>query len=572
MLEKTQLFSGLAAESDRDYWQQKLAGNLPAIELPSDYPRQLESKNNYRSHCFELKTETIGLLKQFSIDKNVSLNIIILAIFQVWLYRYTKQEDLVLATRNSIDSGNPVIIRVNLAEELSFNSFLELVERTVLEAQAHQNYSFESLINRLLPSGSAHLKVGFEVENSDVRANQRDSDLFNFELSLAIVRQKESLAIAFKYDSSLYHDATIERLAKHWQTLATHALTTPEQPISQLPLLTTESQNELLFDWNQTQVEYPTDKNIYQLFEARVKENPQAIAVIFAGKQLTYQELNQKANQLARYLQSLGVKPEVLVGICIERSLEMVIGLLGILKAGGAYVPFDPHYPEDRLSYMLEDSQVEVLLSQESLEASLPSHQAQVFCLDTDWHQVEQYSQDNLDVDIGAKNLAYVIYTSGSTGKPKGVMNTHQGIHNRLRWMQEAYQLNSCERVLQKTPFSFDVSVWEFFWTLMTGAAMVLAKPEGHKDGNYLVELIAQQRVTTMHFVPSMLQIFLQESDLTQCNSLKRVFCSGEALPFELTKRFFERLECELHNLYGPLQKQLLTLLFGSVNPKMIPR
>ena len=550
MFEQTQTFS-IAAQTDLKYWQQKLAGNLPIIELPHDYPRQL-STNNYGSYCFELNSEIIAAIEQFSLEKNVSIELILLTTFQIFLYRYTKQEDLILPLVGlNGDRANPVILRVNLIENISYVGFLEHVKQTITEALEHHNYSFQSLIDRLLPeSGLAHFKVWFEYQNNIEKFQHQKL----FDVALKIVRQETSLLINFQYNRDLYDVSTISRMVEHWQTLTASAVTTPELSISELPLLTEAEREELLTQWNQTQVKYPTDKNIYQLFEAQVKQNKDAIAVVFEGKQLTYQELNQKANQLAHYLQTLGVKPEVKVGICIERSLEMVVGLLGILKAGGAYVPFDPHYPEDRLSYMLKDSQVKVLLTQKSLESSLPSHDCQTLCLDTDWHRVEQYSQDNLEVDIDAENLAYVIYTSGSTGKPKGVMNTHRGIHNRLCWMQEKYQLDSSDRVIQKTPFSFDVSVWEFFWTLMTGATMVVAKPEGHKDSNYLVNLIAQQQITTIHFVPSMLQVFLQESNLERCSSLKRVFCSGEALPFELTKRFFDRFECELHNLYGPTE------------------
>ena len=276
--------------------------------------------------------------------------------------------------------------------------------------------------------------------------------------------------------------------------------------------------------------------------------------MVFEEEQLTYQQLNQRANQLALYLQTLGVRPEVLVGICVERSIEMVVGLLGILKAGGAYVPLDPNYPAERLSYMLSDSGVGILVTQSELVESLPEHSARVVCLDSDWSVIEQQPKDNLDVGLTFNNLFYVIYTSGSTGKPKGAMNIHQGIRNRLLWMQETYQLNSSDRILQKTPFSFDVSVWEFFWPLITGASIVVAKPEGHKDTTYLVNLISSQQITTIHFVPSMLQVFLQSANKENCNSLKRVFCSGEALPCELNKLFFSKLECQLHNLYGPTE------------------
>ncbi|PMB15601.1 non-ribosomal peptide synthetase, partial [Fischerella thermalis CCMEE 5319] len=235
------------------------------------------------------------------------------------------------------------------------------------------------------------------------------------------------------------------------------------------------------------------------------------------------------------------------------RSLDMVIGLLAILKAGGAYVPLDPSYPKQRLGYMLEDSQPSVLLTQQHLIETLPTHKAQIICID-DWEQIGNQSTENPTSKITVDNLAYVIYTSGSTGKPKGAMNTHKGICNRLVWMQHTYQLTSQDAVLQKTPFSFDVSVWEFFWTLMSGACLVIAQPEGHKDTNYLVKLIAQQQVTTLHFVPSMLQVFLEAEGLEKCQSLVRVIASGEALPVQLQQRFFARLNAQLHNLYGPTE------------------
>ena len=245
------------------------------------------------------------------------------------------------------------------------------------------------------------------------------------------------------------------------------------------------------------------------------------------------------------------------MGICVERSLEMVIGLLGILKAGGAYVPLDPGYPRERLEYMLVDSSVSVLLTQEHLLDSLPAHSAQVvICLDRDWEALLAAQPGGNPVSsLTPGNLAYMIYTSGSTGKPKGAMNTHGGIGNRLLWMQAEYGLDETDRVLQKTPFSFDVSVWEFFWPLMSGARLVVARPEGHKDSAYLVRLIVDQGITTLHFVPSMLQVFLAEAGLEACLSLKRVICSGEALPYEFQHRFFARLgAAELHNLYGPTE------------------
>ncbi|AFY49162.1 amino acid adenylation enzyme/thioester reductase family protein [Nostoc sp. PCC 7524] len=303
-----------------------------------------------------------------------------------------------------------------------------------------------------------------------------------------------------------------------------------------------------------THRDYDLSQGLHELFTTQVERTPNAIAVKFEQQQITYQELNNRANQLAHHLHTLGVQQETLVGVCLERSLEMVVCLLGILKAGGAYVPIDPEYPQERIAYMLEDSQIQVLLTQEKLLNQIPHHQAHTICVDTEWNKISTQPKTNPQSEVKADNLAYVIYTSGSTGKPKGAMNTHKGICNRLLWMQETYQINSTDSILQKTPFSFDVSVWEFFWTLLTGARLVIAQPGGHRDSNYLINLIIQEQITTVHFVPSMLQMFLASRGIEKCTSLQRVICSGEALPVDLQNRFFERLDCELYNLYGPTE------------------
>jgi Non-ribosomal peptide synthetase modules and related proteins len=288
----------------------------------------------------------------------------------------------------------------------------------------------------------------------------------------------------------------------------------PEQRLAELPLLSEAERRQVVVEWNATQSEYPQERCIHQLFEAQVEQTPAAIAVVFENEQLTYWELNRRANQLAHYLRQLGVGPEVLVSIFMERSLEMVIGLYGILKAGGAYVPIDPEYPAERITFMVQDSQAPVLLTQQQLVERLPEHGACLICLDTDWPVIARAPEENFDSGMTAESLAYVIYTSGSTGRPKGAMNTHRGLCNRLLWMQDAYQLIGSDCVLQKTPFSFDVSVWEFFWPLLAGARLVVARPEGHRDSAYLAALIVEQGITTLHFVPSMLQVFLQAPEL----------------------------------------------------------
>jgi len=329
---------------------------------------------------------------------------------------------------------------------------------------------------------------------------------------------------------------------------------TVDQKIWEIPLLTAQEQAQLRA-WNATETEYPPHNCLHELLEEQAERTPEAIAVSFEGRQLSYQALNQRANQLAHHLLELGLKQDQLVGLAMERSLELVVGLLAVLKAGAAYVPLDPEYPRARLAFMMQDADVAVLLTQQSLLSQLPERRLQTITLDTEWNEISQASIANPRAAIGADNLAYVIYTSGSTGVPKGAMNSHRAICNRLLWMQDAFELAAHDRVLQKTPFSFDVSVWEFFWPLLVGAQLVVARPGGHRDSAYLARIIAEHEITTLHFVPSLLRVFLEEPAIAACRSLRRVICSGEALDQGLQERFFQRLPgAELHNLYGPTE------------------
>jgi amino acid adenylation domain-containing protein len=327
----------------------------------------------------------------------------------------------------------------------------------------------------------------------------------------------------------------------------------PDQAVDRLPLLDDAEQRRILTEGDGVGTQWPDAGWIYQCFEEQARCHPDAEAVRFEGDGLSYSELNQRANQLAHRLMSLGVGRDVLVGVSMERSLELVVSLLAVLKAGGAYVPLDPGYPSARLEYMLQDAHPPVLLTQREVLRRLPATDARVLCVEELREELRSESGENPELAVDGEDLAYVIYTSGSTGMPKGVMNVHAGIRNRLLWMQDAYRLDATDRVLQKTPFSFDVSVWEFFWPLMAGAVLVMARPEGHKDSAYLAETIRSENITTLHFVPSMLQVFLQESVET-CTSLRRVVCSGEALPRTLQDRFLARSQAQLHNLYGPTE------------------
>jgi amino acid adenylation domain-containing protein len=318
--------------------------------------------------------------------------------------------------------------------------------------------------------------------------------------------------------------------------------------------------HQLLYKWNDTEADFPADKCVHEMFEEQVAKTPLAAALIFEGASLAYSELNRRANQLAHHLRALGVKPDARVAICIERSFEMVVALLAVIKAGGAYVPLDPAYPVDRLRYMLDDSAPAALLTQSSLVGLLAEQKPALPVLDLTaasipWSHLPETNPDRASIGLGPTNLAYIIYTSGSTGKPKGVMVEHRSVVNRLVWMQDEYQLTAGDAVLQKTPFSFDVSVWEFFWPLLVGSRLVIARPEGHKDPAYLVDTIVRNKITTLHFVPSLLQVFLDHPKASECSTLTRIVASGEALPVAVARRCKERLpQAELYNLYGPTE------------------
>ncbi|MCW0053582.1 amino acid adenylation domain-containing protein, partial [Burkholderia pseudomallei] len=377
--------------------------------------------------------------------------------------------------------------------------------------------------------------------------------------------EDQDLVMQFNYDVNAFSHAEVDnigtRIGGLLDALIEHH---DDMPVGMLPLLDEAERKQVVYAWNATERDYPIEQCIHQLFEAQVDRKPEAIALTFDGQRLGYAELNARANRLAHYLQARGVGPDRLVALCAERGIEMVVGLLAILKAGGAYVPLDPSHPPERLRRMLDDTNPVAVLVDDIGADALASFESHVAArsprvhLSRDIAQWRACSPANPPTprERAARRLAYVIYTSGSSGEPKGVMNEHRGVVNRLWWMQQTYALDERDAVLQKTPFSFDVSVWEFFWPLMSGARLVIAKPEGHKDPAYLSELIDRERVTTLHFVPSMLQAFLEDEGAARgCGSVKRVMCSGEALPPSLVKRFYRCLpDARLHNLYGPTE------------------
>ncbi|WP_396956092.1 amino acid adenylation domain-containing protein [Nitrosomonas sp.] len=563
-----------------NYWKQQLAGAPAVLELPTDRPRPAVQSYLGANYRFTIPENITAQLKVLSQQEGTTLFMTLLTAFNVLLSRYSNQHDICIGTpvanRNRIEIEgligffvSTLVLRIDLSGNPTFTQLLKKMKAVCLDAQAHQDLPFEKLVEELVPvrdmSRNPLFQVMFALQNVpetqwvidglQITPVEVDTGSAKFDLHLEITERHENLEALFNYNTDLFDESTIVRMAEHFQRLLEGVVSSPDKRLVDLPLLLDFERKQLL-DWNATEEAYPRNYCLHQLFEAQVEKSPDAIAVVFEDQQLTYAQLNAKANQLAHYLRAQGVGPEVLVGICMERSLEMVVGILGILKAGGAYLPIDPGYPRERIAFMLEDAQPVLNLIHTATREVLPENIPAVD-MDAQWQAIAQCSEDNPLNLSRVQNLAYVIYTSGSTGKPKGAGLVHQGIVNRLEWMQQQYLLSINDRVLQKTPFGFDVSVWEFLWPLLTGAGLVVAPPEAHKDAMRVAQMIQDHKITIVHFVPSMLSAFLDMADVTICRSLRYVICSGEALSTSLQQKFFEKLPAQLHNLYGPTEASI---------------
>jgi amino acid adenylation domain-containing protein len=579
------------------YWKQQLAQAPAMLELPTDRPRPPVQSFRGSREGITLPASLDEALKSLSQREGVTLFMTLLAAFYILLWRYSGQADIVIGTpiagRNRAELEpligffvNTLALRTEVRGAENFRELLGRVRETCLGAYAHQDLPFEKLVEELQPERSLdHTPLfqvmfmlqqggGASIELKKLRLSplEIEDETEKFDLTLLADESEPRMQIVVGYNTDLFDAGTIGRMLNHYRQVLQAVVTNPRERLSELRLLTDGERRQIVMEWNETAVQWPETSlpgvgqqakigMLHELFEQQVERTPTAIALSFEDQDLTYVELNGRANQLAHHLRSLGVGPETQVGVMMERSLELVISLLAILKAGGAYVPFDPGYPEERLAFMLKDAAVRVLLTQAGLLARLPasgrdSSAVKVLAVDRLRERLREEASTNRQERLTGANLAYMIYTSGSTGSPKGALNTHGGIVNRLLWMQQRYQLRADDVVLQKTPFSFDVSVWEFFWPLLVGARLVMARPEGHRDPEYLVEVIKNEKVTTLHFVPAMLQAFLSNETVSAgCGSVRRLICSGEALSVELAEQCLERLpQVELHNLYGPTE------------------
>jgi amino acid adenylation domain-containing protein/non-ribosomal peptide synthase protein (TIGR01720 family) len=574
---QAELIGSEDARRESEYWRRQMKAAKLSAKLPYEKSRATNEAFTPESHRAELSPQIAAEVEAFAARCQVPASVLMLACWQVLLRRLTGQTDLVVGTafdgrnydefKSALGAFTKYLpVGESAAARASFRDYLKQLDEAVGSASGMQEYfSWPYLCKdgrEFKPADFFPFVFDFEdlgaayshAANLSFSVERCYACLDRYKLRLACARTASGLTAELHYDAALFRREDVERLSREFQTLLADALARPEADLDTLNILSDVDRSRLLFELNSTKSDYPAQTPVHQLFEAQAERTPERIALTFEGTQLTYRELNSRANQLARHLQTLGVGPEVFVGLCMERSLEMVVGLLGILKAGGAYVPLDPSYPMERLAFMLEDAGVSLVLTQDRLVENLPARSAKAFRLDADAHLLASYAETNPSAAVGPGNLMYVIYTSGSTGKSKGVMVTHQSACNRLWWSQTAYPLDAEDRVMQIASVSFDFSVWEIFGPLIAGAQVVLARPGGHQDSGYLVSAIRERDVTTIHFVPSMLQVLLGEPGVEELNSLKRVFCGGEALPTPLAERFRQLLGAQLYNQYGPTE------------------
>jgi amino acid adenylation domain-containing protein len=562
------------------YWRARLGDEQAVLELAADRvrtgPRHAAGGHVVRDVPAMLTAE----LRRLSQAHGATLSMTLLAAFNVLLYRYSGQPDMrvgvPVAGRQRLETEalvgffvNTLVIRTELSAAMPFSELLAQVRARVLEAQANQDLPFAWLVEALRPVRSLRhtplFQVMFNLQPAagdalahlpglTVSGVESDAGMSQFDLTLDVTERPEELGLSFGYASDLFDHSTVERLVDQFIRLLEGIVVQPDGALSALPLLSGTERHRLLVEWNDTATAYPRQRCLHELFVEQAARTPHTMAVMYEGQQLTYAELDRRSNQLAHYLCALGVGPEVRVGLCLERSPEAVVGILGILKAGGTYVPLDPAYPKERLAFMLQDAQVAVLITQQRLRQQLPDCEAQVVCLETDGETMAQESAENLNSEVTAQHLAYVVYTSGSTGTPKGVMGLHQGAVNRLHWMWTHYPFEAEEVCCQKTSLNFVDSIWEIFGPLLRGIPTVIIPDAVLKDPHALVQTLAVNHITRIVLVPSLLRVMLETlSGLhTQVPRLKYWISSGEALSMELSQHFLETMpQSILLNLYG---------------------
>lgn len=609
-----EMLNGPEGEEHLAYWKKQLSGTLHPVTIPADHPRLPVPSHIGATYEARLSEELTRKMRELAKSRQVSLAALFLGIYKVFLYKYTGQSDIFVSLpvigrpQRRFDSVvgmfiNLVVIRSELQPGQSFADFLKELRLRLIDGVNHGDYPFQAIVKYMKENHNMDITGLIQVDftyQSFIRPNSFDDSHFppgilafeslegihqegTDEFGLEIIEAEHNSHFNFKYNPDLFDEATIERMVRHFLNILGQIAANPEIIIAEAELLSREEKARLLVEFNDTRADYPKDKTINELFEEQVSKTPDQTAVMFQDQVLSYRFVNEQSNRLAGILRGKGVKSDTVVGIMVERSVEMMIGLMAIFKAGGAYLPVDPGYPTDRINYMLEDGGVSILLIQQKFAPlEITDRVNRIYIDDPSLFTGRETSGVNLPPANTARSLAYVIYTSGSTGKPKGVMIDHYSLVNRLHWMQKNYPVGADDLILQKTPYTFDVSLWELFWWAVAGARVCFLRPGGEKDPAAIVTAIAEYQVTTIHFVPSMLNAFLgyieSLDDITRLKSLKQVFASGEALNIQqvtkFNRLFHQKSGAKLHNLYGPTEATVDVSYFdcsASQAPEVVP-
>ncbi|WP_122425431.1 non-ribosomal peptide synthetase [Pseudomonas viridiflava] len=590
-----QRLGGGALEQQLDFWRRTLHDAPPLLTLPTDRPRPRVQRYAGATFSSSLDSATLRALTSLGRETRGTLFNVLTAALSVLLWRYSGQQDLCIGTpfanrtRPEVEPlighfVNTLVIRQRLDPQQTFAELLREVRTTLLDVHTHQDVPFDRVVEAVNPQRDTAYSPLFQVmlvlQNTPGAAVQlpgvemapyiTGSATAKFDLAFEWVERDGRLNLLVEYNTDLFDVSTIERLSAHYRHLLEQVAQDAKQPIAALQLLTETEREQMLIEWNRSAPLGQVAECVHSLVEAQAAAHPDACAVVFEDQSLSYAELNTRANRLAHYLREQGVGPDVRVAVCIERSLELPVALLAVLKAGGAYVPLDPDYPVGRLGHMLSDSRPAVLLTLGNARAILRQAQqdagweAPVLDVQADaglWAECATQNIDPRSIGLTADHLAYVIYTSGTTGLPKGVMVAHRGLSNLLLWCLQI--CGESGAMLHKIPFGFDASAWETFWPLATGGRLVIARPGGHFEPGYLAQVVREQRVTAMVFVPAMLQLFLDVDEVTACDSLTDVFSGGGELSPALARRFQERLpNARLHNVYGPTETTVINSIW----------
>lgn len=583
-----QWLQGEVLEKQLSYWQKQL-DSISMLNLPTDRPRLAAQSYQGARQPLQLSKNLSKALLALGQQEGVTLFITLLTAFKVLLSRYTQQEDIAIgspiANRNRSEIEgligffvNSLVLRTDLSENPTFRELLSRVKEVALEGYSHQDLPFEKLVEELHPERNLNqnplFQVVFALQNAPMKALELpnltlsplpfETETTRFDLEFHLwepntqnglwADSSEGISGFVIYSTDLFDDATITRMLGHFQILLEGIVANPEDRIAHLPLLSESELHQLLVEWNNTQANYPQDKCIHQLIESVAEQNGEANALVFGDEQLSYKELNIRSNKLAHYLKKLGVKSEVLVGLCVERSFNMIIGMLGILKAGGAYVPLDPSYPSERLNFMLEDAQVSVLLTHERWLERLKNYNSQIICLDKDWEIISQDIEDNLTSKVTVDNLAYVIYTSGSTGKPKGVKIEHRGLLNLVFWHQKAFAVSPLDRATQISGVAFDACGWEIWPYLSTGGSIYFVDDQTRRSPDDLRDWLVSQAIT-ISFIPTPLAEKVLLLDFPQNAALRILLTGGDKLnQYPLASHSFQ-----VFNNYGPTENTVVT-------------